>query len=269
MKTKSIIFDIFKILVGILMLSPILLAVVVSFMPKADVMASPFQITLANATIQNYIEGFAYLKLGTYLKNSFIMLIIQLPAQLITSLLAAYAFSHFEFPFKSALFAVLLTVRMIPGSVIQITLFKMMVNWKLIDTYAGLTITGLVSVGATFLFRQYMQTVPKELWEASMIDGCGHMTYFVQILVPLCKTMIITYSLRAFVSIYNSYMWPYLVTTKESMRTVQTGIVAMSGNVHSGIVLAAATITSLLPLLVYFFGMDHIVEGMTAGAVKS
>ena len=269
MKLKAVLFDIFKILVGLLMVSPIIIALLVSFMPKSDVLTSPFQITLANATLQNYIEGFQYLKLGVYLKNSFVMLIIQLPAQLITALTAAYAFSHFEFPGKNLLFAVLLMVMMIPGEVIQITLFKLIMKWGMIDTYAGLTITGLTSVAAVFLFRQYMQTVPKELREAALIYGCGDMKYFLWILIPLCKTMIVTYCLRAFVTIYNNYMWPYLVTTKDSMRTVQTGVAMISMNNHGGITLAAAIITSLIPLLVYFFGMDQIVEGMTAGAVKS
>jgi len=136
MKLKAVLFDIFKILVGLLMVSPIIIALLVSFMPKSDVMTSPFQITLANATLQNYIEGFQYLKLGVYLKNSFVMLIIQLPAQLITALTAAYAFSHFEFPGKNLLFAVLLMVMMIPGEVIQITLFKLIMKWGMIDTYA-------------------------------------------------------------------------------------------------------------------------------------
>lgn len=269
MKLKSFISEGIKILLGIVMISPILIALVVSFMPKSDVLTSPFQITLAHATFQNYIEGFKYLKLGIYLKNTFVMLLIQLPTRLITAMLAAYAFSHFNFPFKNVIFTILLMVMMIPADVNQITLFKMIMKWGLIDTYAGLTITGLTSVGATFLFRQYMATVPKELREAAVMDGCGDIRYFTWILVPVCKTMIVTYVMRSFVEIYNNYMWPYLVTTKENMRTVQTGIAMISGSTHSGVVLAAATITSLIPLVIYFFGMDQIVEGMTAGAVKS
>ena len=251
------------------MIFQIVLALVVAFMPKADILTSPFQLTLENATLANYIEAIQYLNLGTYLKNTFVMIIVCLPARLLTSLLAAYAFSHFEFPFKSALFAVLLMVMMIPGEVLEVTLFKMILKWDMIDTYAGLTITGLTDVGAVFLFRQTMQSVPKELREASIIDGCGDMKYFASILVPICKTMVVVFALRGFVSIYNSYMWPLLVTTKDAMRTVQTGVAQISWSSHSGLTLAAATITSIIPLLIYFFGMDEIVEGMTAGAVKS
>ena len=102
-----------------------------------------------------------------------------------------------------------------------------------------------------------------------MLDGCGEMRYLFSILIPLCKPIIAAYSLRAFIFIYNNYMWPLLVTTQDSMRTIQTGVAQLSWSSHAGLVLAAAMITSIIPLIVYFFGMDKIVEGMTAGAVKS
>lgn len=268
-KVKLCAFEAVRLFLGFCMIFPILLALIVAFMPKADILEVPFRLTLENATLQNYIEAFQYLNLGTYMKNTFVMIIVCIPARLLTALLAAYAFSHFDFPFKGTLFAVLLMVIMIPGQVLQVTLFKMILKWNMIDTYAGLTITGLIDVSAVFLFRQTMQSTPKELREAATIDGCGDMRYFVSILVPMCKTIIVTYALRAFVNVYNSYMWPLLVTTRDEMRTVQTGVASIAWSSHDGLTLAAATITSLIPLLIYFFGMDKIVEGMTAGAVKS
>lgn len=269
MKIKSGILEFVRIFLGICMVAPIIIALIVAFMPKADILASPFKLTLENATITNYIEAFQYMNLGTYMKNTFVMILVCLPARLFTSMLAAYAFSHFEFPLKSVWFAILLMVMMIPGEVLEVTLFKMILKWNMIDTYAGLTITGLTDVSAVFLFRQTMQSVPKELREASTIDGCGDMKYFFSILVPVCKTMVVTFALRSFVGIYNSYMWPLLVTTKDEMRTIQTGVASIAWSSHDGLTLAAATITSIIPLLIYFFGMDEIVEGMTAGAVKS
>ena len=102
------------------------------------------------------------------------------------------------------------------------------------------------------------------------MDGCGEVRYFVTILVPLCKTIIITQALNGFIGIYNNYMWPLLVTSKDEMRTIQTGVaqITMSGH-HYGIVLAASVITMIIPMIIYIFGLDRIVEGMTAGAVKN
>jgi len=268
-KNRELVFEIVKILIGILLVMPLILAAAISFMPKADIMKIPFEINLANATLENYIHSFQYMNLVTYLKNSFIMVGIELPCKIISALFAAYAFSHFQFKGKEALFTMLLMVMMIPGEVITMTLYKMIMKWGLIDTYAGLTIVGLTDVAAVFLFRQNMQSVPKELREAARIDGCGDMRYFFSILVPVCKTIIVAYALRGFINVYNNYMWPLLVTTQDSMRTIQTGVAQLSWSSHSGLVLAAAMITSLIPLTIYFFGMDSIVEGMTAGAVKS
>ena len=261
--------DLFKILFGVVLISPLILAACISFMPKADIMRIPFKIDLSNATLENYIYAFEYMNILTYLKNTFIMIIIELPCKLITALLAAYAFSYYKFKGRETLFSILLATMMIPSEVTIMSLFKMIMGWNLIDTYAGLTIVGLTDITAVFLFRQNMKAVPYELREASMLDGCGEMRYLFSILIPLCKPIIAAYSLRAFIFIYNNYMWPLLVTTKDGMRTIQTGVAQLSWSSHAGLVLAAAMITSIIPLVVYFFGMDKIVEGMTAGAVKS
>jgi sn-glycerol 3-phosphate transport system permease protein len=269
LRKREIAGDLFKILFGVVLVSPLILAAFISFMPKADIMRIPFKIDLSNATLENYIYAFEYMNILTYLKNTFIMIIIELPCKLITALLAAYAFSYYKFKGRETLFSILLATMMIPSEVTIMSLFKMIMGWNLIDTYAGLTIVGLTDITAVFLFRQNMKAVPYELREASMLDGCGEMRYLFSILIPLCKPIIAAYALRAFIFIYNNYMWPLLVTTQDNMRTIQTGVAQLSWSSHSGLVLAAAMITSIIPLIVYFFGMDKIVEGMTAGAVKS
>ncbi len=123
-------------------------------------------------------------------------------------MLAAYAFSHFDFPGKNFLFTLTLAVMMIPGEVIIMSLFKMIMGWNLIDTYAGLTITGLVDVAAVFMLRQNMLSIPKSLHEAAKIDGCGRMRYFFSILVPLCRTVVAAYALRGFINIYKQKIVP-------------------------------------------------------------
>ena len=269
LRRRELIADSFKILFGLVLVSPMILAALISFMPKADIIRIPFRIDLSNVTLENYIYAFQNMNIFTYLKNTFIMIIVELPCKVGTALFAAYAFSHYTFKGRETLFALLLAVMMIPGEVIMMSLYKMIMGWGLIDTYAGLTITGLTDVSAVFLFRQNMKAVPKELWEAANLDGCGRMRYLFSILIPICKPIIAAYSLRGFIFIYNNYMWPLLVTTTDNMRTIQTGVAQLSWSSHSGLVLAAAMITSIIPLVVYFFGMDKIVEDMTAGAVKN
>ena len=249
-RRKEFVGDVFKILFGLVLISPLILAAFISFMPKADIMKIPFKIDLSNATLENYIYAFEYMNLATYLKNTFIMVIIELPCKLITAVLAAYAFSYYKFKGRETLFAILLATMMIPGAGTMMAGYKMIMNWGLIDTYAGLTIVGLTDITAVFLFRQNMKAVPYELREASLLDGCGEMRYLFSILIPLCKPIIAAYALRAFIFIYNNYMWPLLVTTQDNMRTIQTGVAQLSWSSHSGLVLAAAMITSIIPLIV-------------------
>lgn len=268
-KHKILIAEIIKIMLGILIIFPLIIMLITAFMPKSEVLSIPFHLSIKNPTWDNFAYVFKYLDVLVYLKNTLIVIVACVPMQIITSLLAAYAFSYFQFPFKKTIFALLLASMMIPGEVVMMTLYKMIVGWDLINTYAGLIITHLVSVGAMFMFRQNMLSVPRSLWEAARLDGCGYMRYFASILVPLCKTLIVARVLESFIWTYNSHLWPLMVITSNSMKTVQVGVASLTGAQHSGIVLAATTCVLVLPVLLFIFGMDKISEGLTAGAVKN
>lgn len=268
-KYKETCSTILKIVLAIIIVFPLIVMLIVSFQPKMEVLSIPFHLSIKNPTLENYLYTLKYMKVLTYLKNTFIVIGVCLPAQIITALLAAYAFAFFDFPLKNTLFTILLLSMMIPGEVVTSTLFKMMVNWGLINTYASLTITHLVSVAATFMFRQNMLSLPRSLWEAARMDGCGYMKYFGKIMVPLCKPLIVARVMESFIAMYNSHLWPQLVINKNSMRTVQVGVASIVGAEHYGIVLSATTLVLIIPVAIFIFGMDHITEGMTAGAVKN
>ena len=268
-KIKKVIPGLIKILLAFVIVLPVLIAVVVSFQTVDEIYRLPYRLTLENPSWDNYIYAFQNMNLFVYLKNTLLQILMRVPCQIITSLLAAYAFSYFEFPFKNTLFAIMIAAMMIPGEAVTITVFKMVVKWQMVDTYMGLSITGLVSVGAAFMFRQAMLSTPRSLWEAAKMDGCGRMQYFVKILVPVCKSIIVSQTILSVIGTYNDYMWPLLVTTRDAMRTVQTGIVYLMGVANTGYTMAAVLIVLALPVLLFVFGLDYIMEGVTAGAVKS
>ena len=269
LKYKKLLSEFAKILLGLLLLMPLFIMLITAFMPKAEVLSIPFNLSIKNPTLDNFKYVFQYMDVLIYLKNTFIVILACVPMQVLTALLAAYAFSYFEFRFKNAIFTILLMSMMIPGEVVINTLFKMIVNWSLVNTYASLIITHLVSVGAMFMFRQNMLSIPRSLWEAARMDGCSDMRYFASILVPLCKPLIVARILESFIFTYNSHLWPTLVITTNSMKTVQVGIASITGAQHSGIVMAAVVCVLIIPICIFIFGMDKITEGMTAGAVKS
>jgi len=268
-KMKKATVLLIKMALAFVIVFPVLIAVIVSFQTLDEIHRLPYRLTLENPSWDNFVYAFQKMNLFVYLKNTLVQILIRVPCQIISSLLAAYAFSYFEFPLKKTLFAIMIAVMMIPGEAVTITIFKMVVKWNMVDTYLGLSITGLVSVGAAFMFRQAMLSTPISLWEAAKMDGCGRMQYFYRILVPICKSIIVSQTILSLIGTYNDYMWPLLVTTRDAMRTVQTGIVYLTGVSNTGYTMAAVLIVLALPVLLFVFGLDYIMEGVTAGAVKS
>ena len=267
-KVKGITLELFKILCAAMIVLPVIIAVVVSFQSEREVLSIPYKLSIANPTFDNYIYALKNMNLLQYGKNTFVQIAICLPAQMITALLAAYAFAYFEFPCKNLLFSLLLASMMIPGETVLMTQFKMIAKWNMVNTYAGLTIMFLTNVSALFMFRQCMLSLPKSLWEAARIDGCGRMRYFFKVLAPLCKSLVVAQAMTSFIGLYGNYMWPLLIMTVNDMRTLQTAIAYFQTASHPGLMFAAVIITLIIPVTMFVFGLDYIMEGMTAGAVK-
>ena len=268
-KIKFGIIEFLKIAFGILIIFPIIIAMITAFMPEMETLRIPFKLSIDNPTLENFKYAWKYMSVLAYMKNTIIMILICLPCQIVTALFAAYGFSHFDFPFKNALFTYVMIAMMIPGEVLTITVFKLAVQWDLIDTWLGLVMKSLINVGSVFLYRQTMLSLPKSLREAAVLDGCGDMQYFFKILVPLCKTVIVTQGLNSFIGIYNAYMWPMLVTTTSELRTVQVGLQFVAGAQSPGYTFAGTCLLLIVPFGIYLFGIEKIQSGMTAGAVKS
>lgn len=258
-----------KILVGVLYCMPVLLAILFSFYTNEDIGTIPLQF-ICKPSFENYKYVFENVPVFTYLKNTVIMLIIIIPVQILFASLVAFAFSFFEFPLKRLLFTVFLMGMMIPAEVNIIANYTTIQNLNLMDNYLGMTVVSFVSISGMFMLRQHMLSLPPSLWEAAKIDGCKEMRYFFSFILPLSKSIIFAQVITSFISVYNSYLWPLMVTSTEDMRTVQTGIANLVRDMYwnPGGALAGAVICMLIPIVTYIFGTDQIVSGMTSGAVK-
>lgn len=172
---------------------------------------------------------------------------------------------------KNTLFAIFLTTMMIPGEVTFVANFLTVQSLGLINTYLGMCITSLCGAGSIFMLRQNMMSMPKELWEASRIDGCSKFGYFVRVALPLSSSILSAMAINSFIGIYNAYLWPLMVTTRNEFHTIQIGMANLTASTANryGYVLAGAALCMLIPMIAFLFGQDKIVEGMTAGAVKS
>lgn len=270
-KTKENISLTLKILIGILYCMPVFMALLFSFHTNEDIGTIPLRFFTSNSTLDNYSYVMSNVPIFTYLKNTVIMLILIIPMQIIIGSVTAFVVTFYEFPLKNFLFSLFLVVMVIPGEVNIIANYMTIQSLGLMDTYLGMTITSFVNVSGVFMLRQHMMTLPKPLWEAARVDGCSELRYFVQIVLPLSRGIIAAQVLNSFIFVYNSYLWPLLVTSTENMRTIQTGIANLVRDMYwnPGGALAGAVVCMIIPVTVYIIGLDQIVSGLTVGAVKN
>lgn len=207
---------------------------------------------------------------GRWILNSFVVSLVVTIGQLITCSLAAYALSTLNFPGKTFFFFIFLGTLMIPWETTIVPNYLTVVDlgWK--DSYQGLVAPFLASGFGIFLLRQYFLTIPHELYEAAVLDGCGRIRYLWSILLPLARPALGTLAVYAFLNTYNQYYWPLLVTDSPEWRTTQVGITAFkSTEVALYNLQMAGTIIVMIPTLVLLvLGQRQLVRGLTAGALK-
>jgi sn-glycerol 3-phosphate transport system permease protein len=208
--------------------------------------------------------------LGRWIINSFVVSIGVTLGQLITSSLAAYALATLNFPGKNIFFFIFLGTLMIPWESTIIPNYLTIASWHWKDSYQGLIVPFLASGFGIFLLRQYFMTIPRDLYEAAVIDGCGRTRYLWSILLPLSRPALATLAVYTFLSTWNQYYWPLIVIDDPVWRTTQVGITAFrSSEIAVFNLQMAATIIVMLPTLILLIvGQRQLVRGLTAGALK-
>ncbi|MGI6403573.1 MAG: carbohydrate ABC transporter permease [Oscillospiraceae bacterium] len=259
-----------KLLVGLLVISPILLGISFSFMGPSELASIPPHIIPHQPVTYTYQKVLQAIPLFRFLGNSMLVCAIIILSQILTCSLAAYAFSFFRFKGQRILFLAVLATMMIPTDSIIIANYLTISQLKLSDTYFALVAPYLTSAMGIFLMRQSFLTIPKELHEAATVDGCGHLRFWFSIVMPISKPAIASLGVYIFIQTYNQFLWPLLVTNTSNMRTVQVGmsILREAEAVDYGVVLAGAVLILIPAVCVFVFGQKYLVKGMTAGSVK-
>ena len=239
-------------------------------MGMQDIMANPPVLITSRMNLANYDYALHRVPMLTYFRNTLIVCMIEVVAQIITASLAAYAFTFFEFLGKKLLFTIITASLMIPYESTLICNYLTICNLRLTDTFIGLTLPFLASGMSIFLMRQYFLTIPRDLKEAATIDGCGDMKFLFRIALPMSLPATCSLALYRFIDAYNQYFWPLLVTNRDEMRTIQigTGILKDSEAANYGIVLAAAMMVVIPAVLFFIVGQKWLIKGMLAGAIK-
>ena len=256
---------------AVVVLAPLYLTIVNSLLPPSALAERPPPLFPLDPQWHDYAVAWSQGDLGVYLRNSAIQTAVIVCGQLVTSVLAGYAFAFLRFPFKRALFVVFLATLMIPFEVTLVTNTQTISELGWYNTFAGLTVPFLATGVGTFLLRQAFLQIPRDLQEAATLDGYGRLRFLLRIALPLARPALAALGVFSFLAAWNQYLWPLVVTgSGNGVRTVQIGLKLLQGTeVSRTDVALAGTVIAVLPLLVLLVVFQkQLVRSLTAGAVK-
>ena len=254
--------------IAVLVLFPVYTTVIAALKPGNRVLHRP--LLPESFTFDVLRDAWRLGNLDRYLLNSAIVAFAVTAGVVITSLLAAYAFAMLTFPGRNVLFGVYLATLLVPLEATIVVNRRTIDSLGWLNSYYGLIVPSLASAFGVFLVRQALMTLPKDLRDAALIDGVGHIGFIRHVAVPLVRPTLGALSLFAFLGNWNSYLWPNLITTKEDMNTVQSGLRHLrSGNLDEPNLVMAGTVIAALPIVaVLLIFQRQLIRGLTAGAVK-
>lgn len=252
------------ILGSVVTLAPFGLMLLVSLWPKTAFLTRAYP--LEQITIQNYFETFRQIPFGRFYLNSLIVAIGTVSLQILTASLAAFAFARLRFWGRETLFLLYLATLMIPFQVTMIPnyiLIARFLQWR--DTYQALILPSAFSAFSTFLLRQYFKGIPLDLDEAARMDGASSWRIWAQIIMPLSGPVLATLAIFNFQGAWNDFLWPLIITSKESMRTIPIGLASFQGQYQTEwhLLMAGAVIALLPVLVIYVIGQNWFVQGIT------
>ena len=254
--------------VALVVLFPVYTTVIASLKPGNRVLHRP--LLPESFTFDVLRDAWDRGHLDRYLLNSAVVAFAVTAGIVVTSLLAAYAFAMLRFPGRNVLFGVYLATLLVPLEATIVVNRRTVDSLGWLNSYYGLIVPSLASAFGVFLVRQALMTLPSDLRDAALIDGVGHIGFLRHVAVPLVRPTLGALSLFAFLGNWNSYLWPNLITTKEDMNTVQSGLRHLrSGALDEPNLVMAGTVIAALPIVaVLLIFQRQLIRGLTAGAVK-
>ncbi len=256
---------------AIVVLFPIYVTIVNSLLVPDQLVQQPPPLVPTDPQWHNYVAAWTTGSMSKYMATSAVMTLTIVAGQMITSILAGYAFAFLRFPFKRTLFLVCLTTLMIPGEVTFITNLDTVTSLGWFNSYAGLSVPFLATGFGIFLLRQAFLQIPRDLQEAAQLDGYGHMRFMTRVAVPLARPSLAALGVFSFLGAWNQYLWPLVSTGGTTpLDTVQIGLKQLLGTQVSQIpVSLAGAVIAFVPLVILLLLFQkQLVRSLTAGAVK-
>ncbi|MFB4160632.1 carbohydrate ABC transporter permease [Geomicrobium sp. JSM 1781026] len=268
MKRKIFLY-VLLVISAFLLTFPLLFALLASFLNSGELHRGVYIPESFN--FNSYVQAFASIPLFRFLINSLIVSVSVTIGQLVLCSLAAFAIVFIPFKGRFFFFFLFISTLLVPWESTVVPNYVTILNAGWLNTYQALTLPFLATAFGIFLLRQHFMTIPKELYESAEIDGCSRFRFYRSFALPLSKPVLVALGVYGFLTTWNMYLWPLLVTSDTTVRTIQIGInmmISQEASTNWSMVMAAVVIILIPTLLLLFIGIKHIQRGLTSGALK-
>lgn len=256
---------------AIFMIMPFAWMLLTSIKTQPEAMKVPIVWFPKTPQWSNYVEVLQEYNFGTYYKNTAFVTIVTVAFQIVTCSMGAYAFARLEFPGKSIIFLICMTVLMVPTQMIIIPRFLITMRLGWLNSFAGIIIPNLPSIYGVFFLRQNFMSLPREMDETAMLDGCSFFGIYWRILLPLVKNGLIAFGVLTTLWSWNEMLWPLIVTSKQNLYVLSIALANMQGQYAQKIpTQMTAGVYAMLPMLVVFLiGQKQMLEGIALSGLKA
>lgn len=252
-------------LAALIFMSPLIYAFFSALKPNGEMFAMPPRLIGSEVRWSNFVDVFKFGPFWTYIFNSLFVAVAGTLVVLVVSTTAGYAFGRLRWKGRDLVFVAFLATLMVPAEVLVIPMFQVMQWFDWVDTFKALVFPFAFGAFGTFLMRQFFRGIPFELEEAARVDGASALRTFFSILLPLSKSAIAVLSVFTFLSFWNSYLWPLIVTVDyQAKGTLPVGLASFSGltGTRWDLQMAAAIISMVPTTLLVLILQKHLVKGI-------
>lgn len=273
MKSKSrkhIIVYLLLAVLAVIMVIPFVWTILTAFKTQSEALKVPPQILPSSWSFRNFEAVTEALPFANFFWNTFLMVFFRVLGSVFFSALAAYAFARLEFPGKNIFFAVILMQMMVPGQIFILPQYMIVSKLGWLNTVQALVLPGIVSTFGMFLLRQFFMSLPKDLEEAAVLDGCSIWKTFWKIMLPLTKPGLVSVAIFTALFAWKDLMWPLIVNMSIEKMTLSSGLATLMGQYSVDYPqLMAGSLIAIVPMVIIFLIFQkQFVEGIATSGTK-
>ena len=269
-KVITILCYVFIIVMAVITLFPFIYMLLASLMSYQEATSIPPTLIPETFKFSNYAEAMEAAPFVRYFFNTVLVAGVSTLGTLVTATLASFALVKLEFKFKNLVTLGMVALMMVPYEVVVFTNYQTIAKLGWMNSYAALIVPSLASIFYTFYLRNYLTGIPITYYKAAKVDGCSDLEFIWKIMIPMAKPALFTMGLLSFISGWNSFLWPILVTNRPEMRLLSNGLTAFATESGTAVQLqmAASSIAIVPILIIYLIFRKQIIKGVVKSGVK-